>query len=70
MGSEMCIRDRGKAAPSEKPLAPDNLLVAVPFGNVKIVRRGNRSEEHRVQYNGIALDHRRGYTGRDPNAGR
>lgn len=50
---------------SEKPLAQGNLLVAAPLKSVKVVRRRNRSIEHRVQFNGLVFGHKRGDTGRD-----
>lgn len=34
-----CDSPNRKAVPSEKPLAPGNLLVAVPFETVTVVRR-------------------------------
>lgn len=42
-----------------------NLLVAAPLKSVKVVRRRNRSIEHRVQFNGLVFGHKRGDTGRD-----
>ena len=65
--AEVVALDDGgrKAVHSEQPLAPGILLIAVPFGTVKIVRWENRSEEHWVQFNGRVLDRRRGDTGGD-----